>query len=385
MNYGVTPQGFIRKPYDTLLSEMQALAQSSEYFGSTIDLSDESPVGIDIKLMSYALSRQWQLAEDVYYSFDLDASEGAALVRLTKLGFVEKKDEQYATGYLTFHGEAEREIPAGTQAETKQGIVFSTIVSSQTDSEGNVTIAAKCLTAGTAGNVAAGSITSIKTPVPGISTVANFTSFAGGMAMETDAGLRDRFENTQLASGSSLPAIEAQVLELEGVSAAKGYENVENYTDENGLPPKSISIIALGGNEDIIAELIFQKKAAGINTHGTISKIIIDSHGNSHTIKFSRPEEVQVYVRYVLDVNSNYNPADESTIKSVAVESINGLSIASQAYAWKLCNLLQNIEGLDNVKAYLGLSAGNTTLDKITPDIDQILKTASSQVVIEYE
>jgi uncharacterized phage protein gp47/JayE len=128
MNYGLTPQGFIRKPYETLLSELQAMAQSSEYFGESIDLSDESPLGAEIKLMAWAIGKQWQLAEDVYYSFDIDVAEGVALNRLTKLGLVNRKDELASGGYLKFSGDPLVSVGIGTQAETEQGVVFQTTV-----------------------------------------------------------------------------------------------------------------------------------------------------------------------------------------------------------------------------------------------------------------
>ncbi len=385
MSYGVTAAGFVRKTYDTLLSEVQAKAQSAEYFGESIDLSDESPIGAEVKLMAWALSNQWQLAEDVYYSFDIDVAEGVPLNRLTKLGLVTRKDEQAAGGYLKFTGDPYSPVSIGTQAETEQGIIFQTTVIGTTDSEGNVTIAAVCTVEGTSGNVPAGSIIKIKTPVSGISSVTNPSAFTGGRVVETDYELKDRYDSTQLASGSALEAIRAEILNISEVSEAIGYENVENYTDANGLPAGAIELIVSGGDEDTIAETIMTQKSAGINTYGNVSKTVADSQGKNHTIKFSRPEEAQVYIKYVLSVNSKFDNTYESNIKSDAVKYINNLIIAGTAYGWKLCSLLQDIEGLENVKAYLGLSASTASSDKIAPGVRQILKTTSDKVVIVYE
>lgn len=384
-SYGVTAQGFIRKSYDTILSELQVLAQSSEYFGEEVDLSDESPIGAEIKLKAWALSNQWQLAEDVYYSLDIDVAEGVPLNRLTKLGLVTRKDEQKAGGYLKFSGDPYMPISIGTQAETEQGTIFQTTVIATTDSDGNATVAAVCTEAGPSGNVASGSIIKIKTPVSGISSVTNPSSFTGGRVIETDYELRERYDSTQLASGSALDAIIAEVLNISDVSECIGYENVENYTDENGLPAGSIEIIVSGGSEDTIAETILAQKSAGINTYGNITKTVSDSQGKTHTIKFSRPEEVTGYIRYVLSVNSNFDTDSEDNIKAGAAEYINNLVIASSAYGWKLSALLQDVEGIEDVRAYLGLSASETTLDKIAPGVRQILKTSADKVAIEYE
>ncbi len=385
MSYGVTSAGFIRKTYDTLLSEMQAKTQSAEFFGETIDLSDESPIGAEIKLMAWALSNQWQLAEDVYYSFDIDVAEGIPLNRLTKLGLVSRKDEQPAGGYLRFAGDPWSPVSKGTQAETEQGVIFETTVHGTTDSEGVVLVAAECLEAGAAGNVAAGSINKIKTPVAGISSVTNPSGFTDGRSVESDYELKERYKSTQLASGSSLEAIRAEVLNISEVTQAIGYENVENYEDANGLSAGAIELIVSGGDNDTIAKTILTQKPAGINTFGNVSMTVTDSQRKNHTIKFSRPEEIQVYIRYVLSDNPEFDTEYEATIKSAAVEFINSLEIASTAYSWKLCSLLQDVKGLENVQAFLGLSSGSVTLDKITPGIRQILKTTTDKVVIAYE
>jgi len=174
-------------------------------------------------------------------------------------------------------------------------------------------------------------------------------------------------------------------LNISEVTQAIGYENVENYEDANGLSAGAIELIVSGGDNDTIAKTILTQKPAGINTFGNVSMTVTDSQRKNHTIKFSRPEEIQVYIRYVLSDNPEFDTEYEATIKSAAVEFINSLEIASTAYSWKLCSLLQDVKGLENVQAFLGLSSGSVTLDKITPGIRQILKTTTDKVVIAYE
>ena len=54
MTYGITEQGFVRKPYTVILSEAQGKARV--LFGSDIDLSETSPDGMWVMLMSWAIS-----------------------------------------------------------------------------------------------------------------------------------------------------------------------------------------------------------------------------------------------------------------------------------------------------------------------------------------
>ncbi|MCL2155426.1 MAG: baseplate J/gp47 family protein [Leptospirales bacterium] len=385
MDYGVTAQGFIRKSYDKILSDLQALARSSEYFGESIDLSDESPIGAEIKLMAWSLSNQWQLAEDVYYSFDIDAAEGAALNRLTRLGLVARKDEIRSNGYLLFTGDPYSPISIGTQAETEQGVIFMTTIFAETNNEGDAMIAAECIEAGAKGNVTAESITKIKTPVAGIMSVINPLPFEGGRGIESDYELKSRYESSHLASGSALDAIVAKVLNIPAVLEAIGYENVESYTDSNGLMAGSIEIIAFGGDDDMIAKTIFTQKPAGVNTFGNVTKTVFDSKEKDHIIRFSRPTVVEVYIEYVLSVNANYDYLYEDNIKQAAVDFVNIMSIASALYSWKLCSLLRNVSGLEDVKAYIGLTSSVVNLDKLVPSPRQLYRTSINKVVVSYE
>ena len=385
MDYGVTPNGFIRKSYNTILAELQADARSSEYFGESIDLSDESPIGAEIKLMAWALSNQWQLAEDVYYSFDIDAAEGTALNRLTKLGLVTRKDEIKSIGYLQFTGDPYSPISIGTQAETELGVIFMTTSFGSTDENGDATIAAECIEPGSIGNVSANSINKIKTPVAGISAVTNPLAFEGGRSIESDYELKSRYEDSHLASGSALDAIVAKVLGIPAVLEVIGYENVENYTDANDLPAGSIEIIVSGGDDDTIAKNILKQKPAGVNTAGNVSKIVFDSKGKDHTIKFSRPEVVQVYIEYVLYTNLNFDSTYEDKIKQAAIEFVNTMPIAAALYSWKLSSLLHNVSGLEDVKAFVGLTSVGATLDKLMPSSRQLYRTSIDKVVVRYE
>jgi len=383
MNYGVLPQGFIRKPFNVLLDEFQSRARA--LFGDDIDLSDYSPLGLYIKLCAWSCERQWQLAEDVYYSFDMEAAEGVPLDRLAKLGLVARKNEIKATGYLLFSGAPDSSVSIGTQAETEQGVIFATIAHGVIDEDGSAMIAAECIEPGASGNLPALSINKIKTPVAGVSSVTNPLPFTGGRGIETDAELKKRFLSSHLASGSALNAIVAKVLAIPAVLEVIGYENVENYPDTNGLPAGSIEIIVSEGDEDTIAKTIFKQKPAGVNTAGNVTKLVFDAEEKEHTIRFSRPDYVQVYIEYVLSVNLNFDHLYVEKIKQTAMEFVNAMPIAAALYSWKLCNLLNNVSGLENAKAYLGFSSDNVTFDKLVPLPRELYKTAMDKVVVRYE
>lgn len=383
--YGVTAQGFVRKPYTVILEELQAKARSGEYFGSDVDLSDENYIGAEIKLKAWALDQQWQLAEAVYYSFDMDNAEGVALARLAKLGLTERKDAVYATVDLVFTGDAGSSIPIGTQVETETGIVFETTVLAEIGEAGQVTVQAQCMTSGADGNVPASSISVIKTPIAGIDTVSNPSAAENGRGIETDAELRERYHEAPASSGSALDSILADVAELDAVEDVIGNENTGNEEDENGLPPKSFEIIVYGGTDAGIAQAIYAKKGAGISTYGNTSYTITDSKGKTHVIMYSRPVDTPIWVKFILETNSGWSTEQESTVGQYAVDYINALQTGQDVYAWKIASLLAGVSGLEKATALLGTASDTITQEKIDLSIRQKASTTLGNVSIEYE
>lgn len=81
--YGVTPTGFVSKPFTECLAEINALLQS--IFGNGIDLSPSEPFGQLAAAMAEREVLLWQLAQAVYSARDPLAAEGAGLVELSSI------------------------------------------------------------------------------------------------------------------------------------------------------------------------------------------------------------------------------------------------------------------------------------------------------------
>ena len=63
-NWGLTERGFLRPSYADLLDAFEVKAK--ELFGSTVNLSVRSPLGIFLRIFAWFAGLTWQLAEDVY-------------------------------------------------------------------------------------------------------------------------------------------------------------------------------------------------------------------------------------------------------------------------------------------------------------------------------
>ena len=98
-------------------------------------------------------------------------------------------------------------VPVGTTVSTNDGTQSFQVVQQSGNpawngtsgytvapSIGSVTVPAKAVTPGAAGNVQTGAIGLLTSPIPGIDTVANTGVFSGGVNAESDAALRARFQ-----------------------------------------------------------------------------------------------------------------------------------------------------------------------------------------------
>lgn len=390
MSYGITEQGFIVKPYSEILSDMQEKAR--ELLGDDIDLSEYSPDGLRLALMAWAVSQQWDLAEDVYYAMWLSTAEGASLDRVVKLGFASRQPSAYATVPLEFAGEAGSEVPVGTQAETAQAVVFETLAAGVIGEGGTVLITALCTVAGVDGIVAEGMINSIKTPLNGVDSVTNPSASTGGRPIEEDPELRTRYSQMPFSTGSSTEAIYAALSNLAGVISVMVFENTSNATDENEIPPKCIEAVVHGGDDDEIAAALFDKKAGGIDLYGSTEVMLVDSQGIERTIRFSRPENVDVYVIYDIVTSAEWDEDNSTLVKRRAIEYIGGVDdllneyegvgISKTVFAWKLRAVQLGISGISDITVKIGITPGPTASNNLPFLPRQRARTDSAKITV---
>jgi hypothetical protein len=166
-----------------------------------------------------------------------------------------------------------------------------------------------------------GTITVIETPVSGWQSVINLEDADLGADIETDESLRIRRELELARAGKSpADAIRADILDVEGVTHATVFYNDTDETDADGVPPHSVEVLVRGGDDQDIWDTLFDSVAAGIRTFGTEEGTTEDSEGTEHPIKFSRPEEIEIYVDVFVTKDPDTYPADgDDQIKEAIV------------------------------------------------------------------
>ncbi|KKM13408.1 hypothetical protein LCGC14_1716530 [marine sediment metagenome] len=162
-------------------------------------------------------------------------------------------------------------------------------------------------------------VTAIETPVSGWVDVINLADETTGTNLETDEAARIRRELLLRQSGkATLEALRAAVLSVALVTEVFVFENTTLVTDGDGVPGKAFEVVAEGGTDANIRQAIFDTKPVGIEPHGTVSGVVVDSQGFSHTIKFSRPTPIAMTVTITVVTNGNY-PLDGDTQVAQAI------------------------------------------------------------------
>lgn len=309
--WGLTSAGYVAKPLDQILSDMQAdqLANISP----NLNQQAPDPIAVLTGEVAAELAELWQGEAALYSGMDPDTADGDQLTGVSLLTGTERLAAQktqvpgctvnvdpgtYLAGTLF----------ARTSSDTVNQYTNKTDVVNSGGVAANVTVDFEAVDTGPL-TVNASTLTVIAQAVTGWNSITNPTAGTPGTNGEDDPDLRIRREEELSASGASTAAaIQADVLAKMIVPTTSSDTlnctvlfNDTDTTDGNGLPPHSIEVVAYqpgntGADDAALANLILAQKAAGIGTHGTSSATATDSEGNTETISFTRPTTTTIYV-----------------------------------------------------------------------------------------
>ena len=227
-DYGVTPTGFVVKPFADILNAKRDLARS--VFGPDVDLRSTSALRKILDIASAEDQEHWKALEGGYYANFISTATGDALDVLgDDLGL--QRANQHATGQVTFTLANEAPgrnyiLPIGTLVETAAPVVRfrTTDTAVLSSAQKTATLPATAVLPDASGNVAASAIIQID-PIYashflslGTATIAatNSAPFTGGDLLADDETYRAqllRLPRTLF----TVPAVAATVLNVDGV------------------------------------------------------------------------------------------------------------------------------------------------------------------------
>lgn len=399
MAFGLGPEGFKRKRYADIIADMETNAKV--LFGEDVNLTVRSPLGLFIRLVAWCISVVWELAEKVYNSAYKDTAEGVQLDNVAKrIGLARKQAEKArytpsgSPAFVIISGTPGTSYPAGSKVATITGIEFETIETVTLDGVGKASPKIQAALTGINGNVEAGAIKVIVNPVPGIESVTNTEAVTGGRNIETDEEFKTRYDLSLSKGGSStVPSIEASLLETAGVRAARVVENTTMVNDAEGRPPKSVTSYVLGGLSTDIAKTILKTKAGGVQAFGTTTETVKDIAGNDHVIGFTYVTPIPIYVRLTLATTPEY-PSDGDAEAVLAViqyiggedtdNYYTGLTMGDDVVCFRIATALSDIPGIDDAVIELSVDGVTYAQDNIAIGQIEVAETDSAKVVVSH-
>jgi len=387
--YGVSSTGFKRKRLNLLLEELNAEVKT--IFGDNFNVSPESPDGQVNGVISESNANLWELAEEAYNAFNPKASSGVTLSNLVQLNGITRFAATASRVELTISGDSGTSIIAGSFiGDVEETIIFSTDETVLIPSGGSVVVQATATVTGPRPALA-DTITEIITPVTGWDSVTNNDPAVLGTDLETDSNLRARRERSVARDAQAvIDAIFAEVKSVIGVTQLLVLENDTNTDpDVNGLPAHSINAIVLGGQDQDIAKAIFLKKTLGATPFGNTAVVITDDQSIEHTVSFSRPDVIDIYVIINLTTFANFPVNGQTLIKQAIIDYSEGNLIEGRGFSLgdnvinsQLYSPVNTIQGHTVDSVFIGTSAGPTSSADIVIAIDEISVFLEAKITV---
>ncbi len=378
---GLTTTGFEKRSLEDLLAQV-ALEEQSE-ISTSLDVSDASPIGQLNAILMKTVSELWDLAQAIYTGFDPDKNTGDAQDAVGAITGCIRLAATKSYARVALGLDSSITIPVGAivavagNPNTRFLLVGSeevagTVVAGDVASTTAGTYYARFQAEVTGPVVAnAGTLSAIITPISGWNSATNALDAVVGRDVEGPSAMRQRREDELQAVGTSpVDALRADLLLLDGMSAVTVFENVDDVTDANGLPPHSIECLCYDGPtpaiaDNTIAQTIWDGKAAGIQTYGNSTGDATDTLGGTRPMFFSRPTQKTVYFDITLVVTGSY--AGDTAVKDAIVAyALSHLAMGDDVILAAFYGAIFGVGGVENITSF---KAGFTASPSGTTDL----------------
>jgi uncharacterized phage protein gp47/JayE len=384
MTYGLTTNGFVRKTFENILSDLINLGQTA--FNSDFASNQSSPEYIELVNRAESLADVWEQLENVYFSFFPLTANGVSLDNAySVVGVYRIKGRKSIVRNVEFTNNSNNPItvPAGSRVMQSTSNIEWVLMSDVNINANDTSMG--IFECSIEGQIYApiGSIDTILTFINGWEVVDNTQDVLLadlGRLIESDEELKIRGEATkrQIGTASCIAIANKIKQEVSGVTYANFLENRTDSVDINGLPSHSFQMFVLGGADSDIAEKINQYRPAGINTFGSVTENVTDEFGNITDISFSRLTQRDIYFRIDITTNSNWISGSESDIENLIIDFVNNAEFNETLYTWKYYTLLDNVVGVDSLTIYQGLASNPGTTANIAPVVNEKNYTVSA-------
>lgn len=317
--------GLQLKTYNEIKSELEDAFKI--IYGEDISLDQDTPDGQLIGILAQIATDQREKLLEIYSSFDPDQATGAILDQRVGINGILRNEGSYTRTPVTITTD---------RALTLDGVDTSSNPYTIKDDAGTLFVLEETAAIVAAGDhilnfrakdigkilIGLNTITTAETIVAGVTGINNPDApIIIGQDEEPDDVLKERRKKSvAISSKGYLDSIEAALANVDGVTTATVIENNTDGTDSDGTPAHTIWALVEGGNDADIAQAIYSKKSAGAGMRGSEEVVITRENGRSFTVKFDRPVQQDLYIRFNLIISGGL--IDYDFIKDKIVEEL---------------------------------------------------------------
>lgn len=328
----INETGLTVSTYSELLTLIQdSLNATYAKDGDLINFDSSTPDGQFTNILAQIGSDIRELITEVYNSFDPDKCSGVVQDVRYSLNFLTRKGGTFTIQNIDVTTNRTVELQ-GLDASYNDTNASSYTVS---DNAGNnwYLIDTTTITAGTTSlpfrsqnlglvQPTIGTITNQVTKVLGVTSVINSTAPTTlGENQESDEEFRIRRNRSTAINGqNNYDAMTGQLLALDGITDVYVHVNSDDTTDSTGTPAYTVWVIAEGGANSDIANIIYAN-SGGLPTRGNVSVNTVTVSGEEVTVNFDRANPVPLYIRFDVQNTSGIN-VDFDTVKSEIVQNL---------------------------------------------------------------
>jgi baseplate J-like protein len=380
MGFGVTADGFTRKTFVQIQSEMQAYVRAK--ISKHLQLTEKTGLGNVLNSAGDQIAEVWEAVEAAYHAADKDNALDDAFVALCELTGTKRRGATKGVVVATCTFDSVHVYAPGALVAHVNGFADNRWVNRDTITStvgANVGLVFEAETAGAQGRCTTGTLTKIAQTATGWTAITNPAGSTDGEDIETIEALGVRREQELQRGGSStLAAVKSTVSAVAGVIQVASVENKTDYATT--IPPHSFRLIVWDGvapaaSNDEIAQAILNA-SVGIQSVGASSGTAVDADGLPELVFFDRAVGVPIYVSINVD-GSTVDVAD-----AIVTEG-NKLKVGGDVIREKLKGAAIVLAGVDDiVTCTLGTSPAPVGTANIPMAIDQIPLFDAARVVV---
>lgn len=277
---------------DTSVVKGDVESEFKNALGQDLDTTSSTPQGRLIEAETLARTAVLSTNALVSNAMNPETSFGVFLDSICALNGITRQSATKTEVLATVTGVGGTVIPAGSQAQTEAGDVFSCVNAYTIPGSGTGNTYFQATKTGPV-PCQVNTLNQIVTGVLGWETINNPSAATIGKEIESDASLRQRRYQQIYQNGSSMvQSIQAAVNNVDGVLSSYIFENETSGTktvDGVTVAAHSLYIVVDGGTNQSVAEAIYSKKSLGCGYTGTTTVSVTGPYNVQYSVSFNRP------------------------------------------------------------------------------------------------